>query len=53
MAEVKRGQLKQHEQAEDSKPIRIAHAISLITCHKQSRVKGFLDALMILRHSIH
>jgi hypothetical protein len=34
-------------------PIKIAHVISLITCHKASRVKGFLDALIILRHSIH
>lgn len=36
-----------------SEPIRIAHAVSLITCHKQSTVIGLLDALMILRHSIH
>jgi hypothetical protein len=34
-------------------PIKIAHVISLITCKKASRVKGFLDALSILRHSIH
>jgi hypothetical protein len=34
-------------------PIRIAHVISLITCKKASRVKGFLDALVVLRHSIH
>ena len=32
---------------------KIAHVISLITCHKESTVKGFLDALIILRHSIH
>jgi hypothetical protein len=34
-------------------PIKIAHVISLITCRKASTVKGFLDALFILRHSIH
>ncbi|KAL7579878.1 hypothetical protein ACA910_004888 [Epithemia clementina (nom. ined.)] len=34
-------------------PFRIAHAVSLITCHKESSVKGFLDAMIILRHSIH
>ena len=38
---------------ETDHPIQIAHAISLITCHKASRVQGFLDALIILRHSIH
>lgn len=37
----------------DNGPIKIAHAVSLITCVKASRVKGFLDALIILRHSIH
>jgi hypothetical protein len=37
----------------NSKPIVIAHAVSLITCHKAARVKGFLDAFIILRHSIH
>lgn len=31
----------------------IAHAVSLITCQKETRVRGFLDALVILRHSIH
>jgi hypothetical protein len=36
-----------------SSPIKIAHVISLITCQKASRVQGFLDALFILRHSIH
>jgi hypothetical protein len=36
-----------------SSPIKIAHVISLITCQKASTVKGFLDALFILRHSIH
>lgn len=34
-------------------PIKIAHAISLITCQRSDRVAGFLDALVILRHSIH
>lgn len=38
---------------QDESPIKIAHVISLITCTKASRVKGFLDALVILRHSIH
>jgi hypothetical protein len=33
--------------------VKIAHAVSLISCAKASRVQGFLDALMILRHSIH
>lgn len=33
--------------------VKVAHAISLISCAKASRVKGFLDALIILRHSIH
>ena len=38
---------------EEESPIKIAHAISLITCKKMDRVIGFLDALVILRHSIH
>jgi len=33
--------------------VKIAHAISLITCKNPTKVKGFLDALVILRHSIH
>lgn len=37
----------------EQEPIKIAHAISLITCKKADRVIGFLDALIILRHSIH
>lgn len=37
----------------DYKPIKIAHVVSLISCQKQGRVRGYLDALMILRHSIH
>ena len=37
----------------DGEPIKIAHAISLITCKRLDRVIGFLDALVILRHSIH
>jgi hypothetical protein len=41
------------QQQEQQQPVKIAHVISLITCHKASRVKGFLDALIILRHSIH
>lgn len=38
---------------DDEPPVKIAHAISLVTCQKSSRVQGFLDALVILRHSIH
>jgi hypothetical protein len=34
-------------------PVKIAHVISLITCHRADRVQGFRDALVILRHSIH
>jgi hypothetical protein len=34
-------------------PIIIAHVVSLITCSQATRVKGFLDALILLRHSIH
>jgi hypothetical protein len=41
------------ESFSSSPPVKIAHVISLITCQKASRVKGFLDALFILRHSIH
>ena len=33
--------------------VKIAHVVSLIVCDKEHRVKGFLDALAILRHSIH
>jgi len=39
-----------------NKPVTIAHAVSLITCsgsQKASVVQGLLDALVILRHSIH
>ena len=36
-----------------TQPIKIAHVVSLITCSQTSRTKGFVDALMILRHSIH
>jgi len=36
-----------------AEPIKIAHVVSLITCEKKTRVQGFLDALIILRHSIH
>ncbi|GAX14845.1 hypothetical protein FisN_29Lh053 [Fistulifera solaris] len=36
-----------------TEPIKIAHVISLITCHRADRVQGFRDALVILRHSIH
>lgn len=38
---------------QQEEPIRIAHVISLITCHRADRVQGFRDALVILRHSIH
>jgi preprotein translocase subunit YajC len=37
----------------EDEPIRIAHVVSMITCHKASRVKGFLDAFVVLRHSVH
>lgn len=33
--------------------VKIGHAVSLISCQSSARVKGFLDALIILRHSIH
>ena len=36
-----------------NEPVKVAHAISLITCQRLDRVVGFLDALVILRHSIH
>lgn len=45
---------KIHQQEKrPTKHIKIAHAVSLITCQKASRIRGFLDALIILRHSIH
>lgn len=44
---------KAKEVAGSDEPVKIAHAISLITCQKASTVAGFMDALMILRHSIH
>jgi len=31
----------------------VAHAVSLITCQKASRVAGFRDALVVLRHAVH
>lgn len=37
----------------ERKPIKVAHVVSLIVCEKEKRVKGFIDALAILRHSIH
>ncbi|KAL7480924.1 hypothetical protein ACHAW6_006590 [Cyclotella cf. meneghiniana] len=40
-------------QAPPTKPVSIAHAVSLIKCSKSSSVTGFLDAAAILRHSIH
>ena len=39
--------------AKNDHHIVIGHVISLITCQKATRVQGFLDALVILRHSIH
>ena len=36
-----------------SQPVRVAHVVSLISCKKKLRVQGLLDALVILRHSIH
>ena len=48
--QLKTGKLFNHENED---PIKVAHVISLITCQKASRVRGFLDALIILRHSIH
>jgi len=43
---------RQPEERQET-PIKIAHAVSLITCSQEKRVAGFLDALVILRHSIH
>jgi hypothetical protein len=43
---------RQQHQAKDE-PVKIAHVISLITCHRADRVQGFRDALVVLRHSIH
>lgn len=36
-----------------NEPIRVAHVVSLIHCSRSDRMTGFLDALLILRHSIH
>eukprot|EP00934_Nitzschia_sp_Nitz4_P009052 Nitzschia sp. Nitz4//scaffold16_size188269//78434//80084//NITZ4_001793-RA/size188269-augustus-gene-0.77-mRNA-1//1//CDS//3329538523//9042//frame0 len=36
-----------------SKPVVVAHVVSLIKCSKKSSVTGFLDAAAVLRHSIH
>jgi hypothetical protein len=46
--------LDHFKDANQSTPIKIAHVVSLISCaRKSSRTKGFIDALIILRHSIH
>ncbi len=42
-----------YEKLEDSAPVVIAHAVSLIKCSKSSSVTGFLDAAAVLRHSVH
>jgi hypothetical protein len=34
-------------------PIKIAHAVSIIICKKAGTVRGMMDALAVLRHSIH
>jgi hypothetical protein len=38
---------------EEDAPVRVAHVVSFISCAKGSRVRGYIDALLILRHSIH
>ena len=42
-----------YEKLEESAPVVIAHAVSLIKCSKGSSVTGFLDAAAVLRHSVH
>lgn len=42
-----------YEKLEESAPVVIAHAVSLIKCSKGSSVAGFLDAAAVLRHSVH
>ncbi|GKY98801.1 hypothetical protein MPSEU_000836300 [Mayamaea pseudoterrestris] len=34
-------------------PIKIAHVTSIIICKNEARVRGMMDALAVLRHSIH
>ena len=35
------------------RPIKIAHATSIILCKNEAKVRGMMDALAVLRHSIH
>ena len=42
-----------YEKLEESAPVVVAHAVSLIKCSKGSSVEGFLDAAAVLRHSVH
>jgi hypothetical protein len=51
--EIEKSKISGLPAAASTKFVKIAYVVSLITCQKESRVKGFLDALAILRHSIH
>jgi len=52
--EVVAGDKKDDDDDDDGNAVvTIGHAVSFITCEKQSRVDGFRDALVVLRHSVH